>query len=103
MAYSYLYHFVRSGRAVCGLCALLLFLPEKDVSAQVKEMLDFFQVDVVLYDAMLAKLTEWQRGFHPSSTRWLLMWDHLSTLSPAPLRGAAAVMATIGWAGVLGT
>ena len=81
VAYNFLYHFVRSGREVCPLCTILLYMPKKDVTEQVAAMLRYFRVDVVEYDALLSALPAKHRGFHPSSYRWLLMNDHLASLS----------------------
>ena len=84
VAYNYLYHFVRSGREVCPLCVILLYLPHKDVTEQVAALVKYFKVDVFEYDAMLAAYPAKHQSFHPSSYRWMLMYDHLSSISPPP-------------------
>ena len=84
VAYTFLYHFVRSAREVCPLCTILLYLPTKDVSDQVKSLVKYFKVDVYEYDALLASYPAKHQSFHPSSYRWMLMYDHLSSITPAP-------------------
>ena len=84
VAYNFLYHFVRSAREVCPLCTILLYLPHRDVTEQVASLVQYFRVDVFEYDQLLSSYPAKHQSFHPSSYRWMLMYDHLSSLSPAP-------------------
>jgi hypothetical protein len=75
-----LYHFVRSARTHCATCTILLFMPESDFAPpNVRSLLTFFDVEVFHTDNLFASYTAKQRDFHPSSTRWMLMHDHLAS------------------------
>ncbi len=90
--FEFLYHFVRSARTVCPSCVILLFMPASDTApARVQDLLKFFKVEVFEYDSLLASYTAKQRAFHPSSTRWLLLHDHLSSFPSSKRYGAVMV------------
>ena len=75
--FDYLYHFVRSAREVCRSCVILLYMPHKDVTERVQSLLAFYAADVYEFDELLASYSVKQQNFHPSSTRWLLMYDRM--------------------------
>ena len=83
VAFEYLYHFVRSAREACRACVVLLYMPQKDVTERVQSLLSYWSAEVFVYDALLASYTAKQQSFHPSSTRWLMMYDRMAQATAA--------------------
>ena len=83
VAFDYLYHFVRSAREACRACVVLLYMPQKDVTPRVQSLLSYWKAEVFVFDSLLASYTAKQQSFHPSSTRWMMMYDRMAQATAA--------------------